>query len=107
MKMIRAVVLNACLVATLSMLGCGYSSPPPPPPVTGDADRPHLVTDLSALSNEPVNPLTTELPKQAAILKSTGDPNAPVPYEAAPGLVRQAGDDQHPGDQRILNDKAA
>ncbi|MDO8434212.1 MAG: hypothetical protein Q7S58_17570 [Candidatus Binatus sp.] len=106
MKFARLLSLNACLLAALAVGGCGMTPPPPPAPVAG-ADRPHLVTDLSTLSTEPVNPLKTELSKQTAVLRSTGDPNAPVTYQAAPGLVRQAGDDQHPGDQRLLNDKAA
>jgi hypothetical protein len=107
MKFSRVLTLLAALLATIAFLGCGYSSPPPPPPMTGAADRPHLVTDLSTLSSEPINPLKTELPQQAAVLRGGGDPNSPVPYQAAPGLVRQAGDDQHPGEQRLLNDKAA
>ena len=107
MKIARSLRIHLCLVATLAIGACGYSSPPPPPPAVGSGDQPHLLTDLSTLSTEKVNPLHTELPKAAAILRPSGDPNAPVTYQAAPGLERLAGDDQHPGYQRLLNDKAA
>jgi hypothetical protein len=107
MKLVRLLSFYACVVAALAAGGCGYTVPPPPPPAVG-GDQPKLVTDLSALSAEPVNPLHTEL-RQATdhALATPSNPNSPVIYQATPGLVRQAGDDQHPGEQQLLNDKAA
>jgi hypothetical protein len=107
MRLARLLSLYACVATALAVGGCGYTSPPPPPPAVG-GDQPHLVTDLSTLSAEPVNPLHTEVPQTTnKILAAPSNPNSPVPYQATPGLVRQAGDDQHPGEQQLLNDKAA
>ncbi len=107
MRIVHKLAVTALLAATLAIAGCS-STPPPPPPAAGDADRPHLLSDLSTVSSEPTNPLKTEVPKRGdAILHPSGDPNAPVIYQATPGLVRHAGDDRHPIEERLLNEKAA
>ena len=105
MRIFQSIAASGLLVATLALAGCAT---PPPTPVAGDADRPRIVSDLSTLSSEPISPLKTELPKRAeAILNPAGDPNAPMTFQATPGLVRQAGDDRNPIEEKILNEKAA
>ncbi len=107
-RIVQSLAASALLAATLALAGCGYATPPPPPPIAGDADRPHLLSDLSTLSSEPVSPLKTEVPKRGdAILHPAGDPNAPVIYQAMPGLVRHVGDDRTPIEEKLLNEKAA
>ena len=69
-----------------------------------------MVTDLSSVSSAKIDPLGTNAVPQRGegLLHSEGgDSSSPRTFGEAPGVTRQAGTDTNPGEQRLLNAKAA
>jgi hypothetical protein len=69
-----------------------------------------MVTDLSSVSNAAIDPLGTHaVPKRGEGLlhESSGDTTGPRTYQEQPGLARSVGTEANPGEERLLNDKAA
>ncbi len=107
----------ACLLSSCALFfglfvilqGCGASSPqvqplPPPPP----PDAPHTVTDLSQLgAGSALSPFGKR--DQAIARKITSEDVSENDVQNVSGLsqVRHVGDDKHPGEERLLNKKAA
>lgn len=91
--------------------GCGYTGSQPnavaPLPRT---DGPRTVTDLSELaSGNPLSPFGKQDQNIARRVTSDDIANAAgtVGNLDAIGTVRHVGDDKHPGEERVLNKKAA
>jgi hypothetical protein len=93
--------------------GCSStSSPPSSGAAAAPADAPHPVTDLSQLA--PGNPLDPFGKHQESIARRVVTENDNVQPQSSGlehldslAMVRHAGDDKHPCDQRLLNKKAA
>ena len=105
----RSAFHAAMLATAILTAGCAEQPPPPPSPVA-DAQAPKLVTDLSTLSDAPINPLRPEaVPEKGSGLlhSNSSDPNSPRTFLAQPGFERAVGTDANPGVERLLNDKAA
>jgi hypothetical protein len=105
----RSAFHAAMLATAILTAGCAEQPPPPPAPVA-DAEAPKLVTDLSTVSDAPINPLRPEaVPEKGSGLLhgNASDPNSPRTFLAQPGLERAVGTDANPGVERLLNDKAA
>ena len=69
-----------------------------------------MVTDLSSVSSATIDPLgTSAVPQRGeGLLHSEGgDSSSPRTFGEEPGLARQASTDANPGEQRLLNAKAA
>jgi hypothetical protein len=102
--------IGAPLLALLISQGCGFSGSGPnqvAPPLPADA--PHPVTDLSQLApGSALNPFGKANQVAASQVVSSANVNANNVQDVG-GLegVRHAGDDKHPAEERLLNQKAA
>jgi hypothetical protein len=88
--------------------GCAtQDAPPPPAPDAGP--QPKLLTNLSAVSDAPIDPLHVIVPGRGEGLLHDHPAATPGPrtFEAEPGLSRTIGSDLNPGTVRLLNAKAA
>lgn len=110
MKLLSSIVAAGLLTAALMVAGCADQDKPPEP-VAGEAPAPKLVTDLSSVSSAPIDPLGTQaVPARGEGLlhdEVGGDSSSVRTFGEAPGLARQAGTDANPGEERLLNAKAA
>lgn len=90
--------------------GCAADDKPPPP-APGSGPQPKLLSDLSAVSDAPINPLAAVKAAPArgdALLHDSGPTSSgPRTYEAEPGISRTVGNEENPGTVRLLNTKAA
>ncbi len=105
----------AWLRATFPPLGTGSPAPPPAAPApaqapetpSASADEPHVLTDLSTLSSaDPIDPFGPQATVASNAPAATGAPAKSAASESA-GAVRRVGDGRHPGEERLLNEKAA
>ncbi len=101
---------TAVLALTIFAAGCAADEKPPPPaPDAGS--QPKLLSDLSSVSDMPINPLAAVNAAPArgdALLEDTGPvTSGPRTYEADPGISRTVGNEANPGTVRLLNAKAA
>jgi len=109
MKFLRQIGAVGLLAAALTVAGCAAEDKPPEP-VAGAASGAKLITDLSSVSSTPIDPLgTSAVPKRGEGLlhDEGGGSSSPRTFGAEPGLTRQAGSDANPGEERLLNAKAA
>ena len=110
MKIFRQIeALQDLLAAALTVAGCADQDKPPEP-APGAAPAAKIVTDLSSVSSATIDPLgTSAVPQRGeGLLHSEGgDSSSPRTFGEEPGLARQAGTDANPGEQRLLNAKAA
>ena len=109
MKFLRQIGAAGLLAAALTVGGCAAEDKPPEP-VAGAAPGAKMVTDLSSVSSTPIDPFgTSAVPRRGEGLlhNEGGDSSSPRMFGAAPGLTRQAGTDANPGEERLLNAKAA
>jgi hypothetical protein len=109
MKFVRQVGGAALLAAALAVAGC-TAQDKPPEPVAGAAPAAKMVTDLSSVSSATIDPLrTSAVPARGeGLLHSAGgDSSSPRTFGEEPGLTRPAGSDANPGEERLLNAKAA
>jgi len=95
--------------AAILTAGCAAQDKPPPS-IPDAGPQPKLLSDLSAVSAAPINPVGGNavpvfaegtLPEHAAV--SAGPRN----FESEPGIARQVGTERNPATVRMLNDKAA
>src|ERR1700684_1962760 len=96
----------------VAILAAGCAADDKPPAANPDAGQPQpkLLTDLSSVSDTPINPLATvKAPARGdALLDDSGPESAgPRTFEAEPGITRTVGNDANPGTVRMLNTKAA
>ena len=100
----------ALLAAALLAAGCAEDKPPPPMPDPGQAE-PKLLSDLSTVSDAPVDPLANVNAVPApgeGLLHDSGPVTAgPRTYETDPGISRDIGGERTPATVRLLNNKAA
>lgn len=93
-----------------AILGAGCAADKPPPAVPGAGPQPKLLSDLSAVSDAPVDPLgASAVPArgEGLLRDEAGISPGPRTFEADPGISRQVGNERNPGTVRLLNDKAA
>src|SRR5271170_5355220 len=110
MKLLLPIVAAGFIGIALLVAGCADQDKPPEP-VAGAVGGPKLVTDLSSVSSAPIDPLGTHaVPARGEGLlhDEDGDSSAaPRTFGEEPGITRQAGTDANPGEERLLNAKAA
>jgi hypothetical protein len=108
-KLLRPIGTAGLLAAALIVAGCaGQDKPPVAAP--GTAPAPKMVTDLSLVSGAAIDPLGTgAVPErgQGLLHDERGDSSSPRTFGAEPGISRAIGTDANPGEERLLNDKAA
>jgi len=109
MKILRQIGAAGLLAAAIAVAGCADQDKPPEP-APGEVPAAKMVTDLSSVSSAKIDPLgTNAVPRRGeGLLHSEGeDSSSPRTFGEAPGITRQAGTDTNPGEQRLLNAKAA
>jgi hypothetical protein len=92
--------------------GCAADDKPPlPAPDSGP--QPKLLSDLSTVSDAPINPLAAAnaAPARGEGMLHDSSPNAvtagPRTFQMEPGISRVVGNESNPGTVRLLNAKAA
>ncbi len=109
MKLLTQIGLGGLFAFALAIAGCaGQDTPPEPAP--GAAPAAKMVTDLSSVSSTPIDPLGTHaVPKrgEGLLRDEGGDSSSPRTFGAEPGISRTMGSDANPGEERLLNAKAA
>lgn len=106
-------LLSICALSALPAIfqGCSSTGSPPLTAAAAPADAPHPVTDLSQLApGNPLDPFGKHEESIARRVVADNDDNQPqtsLEHLDSLALVRHAGDDKHPCDQRLLNKKAA
>jgi hypothetical protein len=105
-RFFSALLFAAAIVAA----GCATDDKPPPPaPDAGS--QPKLVSDLSAVSDAPVDPLAavSAVPArgEGLVQDSGGVSEGPRTFETDPGIAREVGTERNPATVRLLNNKAA
>jgi len=115
MRTSRAALPVAAALVAIITVGCGSSAKQAKSvePAATSTVVPRVLTDLSSLSEAP---LAAELPEDlSAIRDTTGIGNlesfdnaeAQRAYLATPGVTLHVGTDQYPGEEKLLNPKAA
>lgn len=105
--------LSAVLFA-VAIFAAGCAADDKPPPAAPDAGpQPKLLSDLSSVSDAPINPFASAQPAPARGegLLHDSSPDAvvagPRTYQTDPGISRVVGNEANPGTVRLLNTKAA
>ena len=109
MKIFRQIGAAGLLAAAIAIAGCADQDKPPTP-APGELPAAKMVTDLSSVSSAKIDPLgTNAVPHrgEGLLRDEGGDSSSPRTFGEAPGVTRQAGTDANPGEQRLLNAKAA
>jgi len=109
MKTFRQIGAAGLLAAAIAIAGCADQDKPPEP-APGEVPAAKMVTDLSSVSSAKIDPLgTNAVPHrgEGLLRDEGGDSSSPRTFGEAPGVTRQAGTDTNPGEQRLLNAKAA
>ena len=97
----------------VAILAAGCAADDKPPAANPDAGQPQpkLLSDLSTVSDVPINPLASvKAPARgdALLHDDSGSASAgPRTFEAEPGITRTVGNEANPGTVRLLNTKAA
>ena len=99
----------------VAILGAGCAAEDkPPPPAPDPGSQPKLLSDLSTVSDVPINPLATGDAAPArgeGLLHDDSNPGAvtagPRTFQTDPGISRVVGNEANPGTVRLLNTKAA
>jgi hypothetical protein len=92
--------------------GCAAEDKPPPP-APDSGPQPKLLSDLSTVSDAPINPLASAnaAPARGEGMLHDSSPNAvtagPRTFQMEPGISRVVGNESNPGTVRLLNAKAA
>ena len=97
------------LAATIFAAGCAAEDKPPPA-APGAGPQPKLLTDLSSVSDAPIDPLHVhDVPARGdGLVRDHGPVSAgPRTFEDEPGISRTVGNEENPGTVRLLNGKAA
>jgi hypothetical protein len=103
---VRLLLTGAAIALLANSQGCGSSkTPAPTPPPSDNGSR--VVTDLSTISPaDAFNPFGKKDSRASSAIVHDGNVGSQA-TAAAIGTVRHVGDDKHPGEQRLLNKKAA
>ncbi|HVA78115.1 MAG TPA: hypothetical protein VNF27_09480 [Candidatus Binataceae bacterium] len=102
----RGILVWVALAAAIAVAGAGCSSDSADTQSPEAVSTPHFVNDLSAISAQPINPITDPSAAFAAT-HANGNSGSGRADEEAPGTVRHVGNDQNPGVEQLLNPKAA
>jgi hypothetical protein len=91
--------------------GCAADDKPPPP-APDSGPQPKLLSDLSTVSDVPINPLAANAtPARGEGMLHDSSPDAvtagPRTFQTDPGISRVVGNEANPGTVRLLNAKAA
>ncbi len=107
-------VAAVALALTLGLAGCGLMShpkpkPPSAPPPVSSASGPHVLTNLNSLApeNNGGNELIAPEAAQKAVASSRQQALAAPRQLASAGDVRHVGTAKNPGEERLMNAKAA
>jgi hypothetical protein len=111
MRKAGLIVSTMMLTVSVVAAGCGGQDKPPDAPIDAPPP-PQIVTNLQSLSSEKVevNPFKrTPIEGQDQTKPGTGNGaiNGPRTFERKPGIVRNIGTEDSPGEERLLNEKAA
>lgn len=104
----KRFLLATLLVAAIVGAGCAADKPPPPIPDAGP--QPKVLSDLSAISDVPIDPLqASDVPARGEGILSgeAAVSSGPRIFESDPGISREVGSEKNPGTVRLLNSKAA
>lgn len=102
--------LFTAMLFAAAILGAGCAADKPPPAFSGAGPQPKLLSDLSAMSDAPVDPLganAVPAPGEGLLRDKAGVSAGPRTFQTEPGIARQVGTESNPGTVRLLNDKAA
>ncbi len=104
--------LSAALLAVAIVAAGCAADDKPPPPAPDAGPQPKLLSDLSSVSDAPINPFAAQpAPAPGEGLLHDSSPDAvtagPRTYQTDPGISRVVGNDANPGTVRLLNSKAA
>jgi len=97
----------------VAIFAAGCAADDKPPAANPDPGQPQakLLSDLSTVSDVPINPLASvKAPARGdALLHDDSGPASAGPrtFEAEPGITRTVGNEANPGTVRLLNTKAA
>jgi hypothetical protein len=98
----------------VAILAAGCAADDKPPPAAPDSGpQPKLLSDLSTVSDAPINPLAAvnAAPARGEGLLHDSSPDAvtagPRTFQTDPGISRVVGNEANPGTVRLLNNKAA
>ena len=105
MRLSKFLILVA-FAAALAAMGAGCSSDSADNQEPAAVSTPRFVTDLSALSATPINPIMDPSAAFAAT-HAGGDSGSGRANEEAAGTTRHVGNGQNPGIEQLLNPKAA
>jgi hypothetical protein len=101
----------ALLAVAILTAGCAAEDKPPAPMPDPGQPQAKLLTDLSTVSDAPIDPLAAvhAVPASGEGMLHESQSTSPGPrtYEAEPGITRTVGNDANPGTVRLLNGKAA
>jgi hypothetical protein len=95
--------------AAILTAGCAADDKPPPG-IPDAGPQPKLLSDLSAVSDAPIDPLganAVPAPGEGLLRDQAAVSAGPRTFETEPGISRQVGTERNPGTVRLLNDKAA
>ena len=95
-----------------AILAAGCAAEDKPPPAAPDAGpQPKLLSDLSAVSDAPIDPLGRQrfppAAKDCCMIPAPSVTAGPRTFQTEPGISRIVGNEANPGTVRLLNDKAA
>jgi hypothetical protein len=98
----------------VAIFAAGCAADDKPPPAAPDSGpQPKLLSDLSTVSDAPINPLAAvnAAPARGEGLLHDSSPDAvtagPRTFQTDPGISRVVGNEANPGTVRLLNNKAA
>ena len=97
------------LAVAIFAAGCAADDKPPLP-VSDAGAQPKLVSDLSTVSDAPIDPLgvnAVPAPGEGMMHESPGVSAGPRTYDTDPGISKDVGNERNPGTVRLLNGKAA
>jgi hypothetical protein len=106
----RKRFFTAALFATAVLIAGCAAEDKPPPAIPGAGPQPKLLSDLSAVSDAPVDPLgagAVPAPGEGLLRDQAAVSAGPRTFETAPGVSRPVGTERTPGTVRLLNAKAA
>lgn len=108
MKCSRPITIAGFLAIALIVARCAQDKPPEA--ALGATPAPQMVTNLSSVSGASIDPLGTKsVPArgQGLLHDDAAAATTVRTYGAEPGLSRPTGTDSNPGEERLLNGKAA
>ena len=102
---------STLLALALGAAGCAADDKPPAANPDPGQPQAKLLSDLSSVSDTPINPLAAVNAAPArgdALLQDSGPvTSGPRTYQDEPGISRTVGNEENPGTVRLLNGKAA